>query len=157
MFWAYYNFRPREISQCVVLVQRFTDLTEEEVGDLWLSAQAIGAILEGKYKTDALTLSMQVRQQRHRNNFKISPFLQDGLAAGQTVNHVHVHVIPRCPGDFKRCVFFLCISKMAMYFRRNDEIYDKLDKHDASRIEDQRNAIPDDENRRSVCLIVCLC
>lgn len=97
------------------VIKRFTDLTEEEVGDLWLSAQAIGAILEGKYKTDALTLSMQ-----------------DGLAAGQTVNHVHVHVIPRCPGDFKR----------------NDEIYDKLDKHDASRIEDQRNAIPDDENRR---------
>ena len=28
--------------------------------------------------------------------------MQDGPDAGQTVEHVHVHLIPRRPGDFKR-------------------------------------------------------
>ncbi|KFO25231.1 Bis(5'-adenosyl)-triphosphatase [Fukomys damarensis] len=35
--------------------------------------------------------------------------MQDGLEAGQTVKHVHVHVLPRKAGDF----------------RRNDSIYDE--------------------------------
>lgn len=38
--------------------------------------------------------------------------IQDGSAAGQTVPHVHVHVIPRRAGDFTS----------------NDEVYDELDK-----------------------------
>ncbi|XP_032774180.1 bis(5'-adenosyl)-triphosphatase [Rattus rattus] len=40
--------------------------------------------------------------------------MQDGPEAGQTVKHVHVHVLPRKSGDF----------------RRNDNIYDELQKHD---------------------------
>ncbi|XP_021099773.1 bis(5'-adenosyl)-triphosphatase isoform X7 [Heterocephalus glaber] len=39
---------------------------------------------------------------------------KDGPEAGQTVKHVHVHVLPRKAGDF----------------RRNDSIYDELEKHD---------------------------
>ena len=35
---------------------------------------------------------------------------QDGKSAGQTVEHVHVHVIPRKTGDFER----------------NDDIYDEV-------------------------------
>ena len=37
--------------------------------------------------------------------------LQDGPAAGQTVPHVHIHVLPRKLGDFEP----------------NDKIYDALD------------------------------
>ena len=40
--------------------------------------------------------------------------IQDGVAAGQTVPHVHVHIIPRRVGDFKN----------------NDDIYTELEKHD---------------------------
>nr|XP_038949561.1 bis(5'-adenosyl)-triphosphatase isoform X6 [Rattus norvegicus] len=40
--------------------------------------------------------------------------MQDGPEAGQTVKHVHVHILPRKSGDF----------------RRNDNIYDELQKHD---------------------------
>eukprot|EP00877_Chromochloris_zofingiensis_P009347 jgi/Chrzof1/4666/Cz14g22030.t1 len=37
--------------------------------------------------------------------------MQDGPAAGQTVPHVHIHCLPRKPGDFKK----------------NDDVYDALD------------------------------
>ena len=29
----------------------------------------------------------------------VNEFVNDGLAAGQTVPHMHVHLIPRCKGD----------------------------------------------------------
>jgi bis(5'-adenosyl)-triphosphatase len=38
--------------------------------------------------------------------------VQDGKDAGQTVFHVHVHVMPRKPNDFAR----------------NDDVYEKLEK-----------------------------
>lgn len=41
--------------------------------------------------------------------------LQDGVHAGQSVPHVHIHVLPRRPGDFKN----------------NDDVYDAID--DASK------------------------
>lgn len=37
-------------------------------------------------------------------------FLQDGPQAGQTVPHVHIHIVPRKGGDFEN----------------NDEIYDAV-------------------------------
>ena len=36
--------------------------------------------------------------------------IQDGSDAGQTVEHVHVHLLPRRPGDFKK----------------NDDVYEKV-------------------------------
>ena len=45
----------------------------------------------------------------------VQPVLQDGVHAGQSVPHVHVHVLPRRPGDFKS----------------NDDVYDAID--DASK------------------------
>jgi diadenosine tetraphosphate (Ap4A) HIT family hydrolase len=49
-------------------------------------------------------------------------YTKDGKEAGQTVPHVHCHVIPRFENDFSK----------------PDQIYDELDKHNAS-----RNAKPD--------------
>jgi deaminated glutathione amidase len=40
--------------------------------------------------------------------------VQDGVDAGQTVKHVHCHVMPRKPGDFEH----------------NDTIYVELNRHD---------------------------
>ncbi|XP_071669390.1 bis(5'-adenosyl)-triphosphatase isoform X2 [Patagioenas fasciata] len=39
---------------------------------------------------------------------------QDGPEAGQTVKHVHVHILPRKAGDFSR----------------NDDVYEELQRHD---------------------------
>lgn len=77
------------------VVHRFADLNPAEVSDLWGLAQLVGKTLEPHYSAQSLTLA-----------------IQDGPAAGQTVPHVHVHVLPRRPGDFEK----------------NDEVYDELDR-----------------------------
>lgn len=75
-------------------MKRFADLTAGEICDLWLTAQKVGRQLEVYHKASSLTLN-----------------IQDGPQAGQTVPHVHIHVVPRKEGDFEN----------------NDEIYDALD------------------------------
>ncbi|XP_058075220.1 bifunctional bis(5'-adenosyl)-triphosphatase/adenylylsulfatase FHIT isoform X1 [Magnolia sinica] len=75
-------------------VKRFVDLTVEETSDLWLAAQNVGNRIEHHYNASSLTFS-----------------IQDGPQAGQTVPHVHIHILPRKSGDFKN----------------NDEIYDAVD------------------------------
>ncbi|CAK4134410.1 unnamed protein product [Aphanomyces euteiches] len=77
-------------------MDRFLRLDADEVADLWVTAQV------GHYTAEAFTFS-----------------IQDGKAAGQTVPHCHIHVLPRHQGDFKR----------------NDDIYDHLDKNDLSQKE----------------------
>ncbi|XP_072026527.1 bis(5'-adenosyl)-triphosphatase-like isoform X1 [Amphiura filiformis] len=75
------------------VVERFRDLTNDELADLFQSTQIISKVIEQEYNATSLSIA-----------------LQDGPDAGQTVEHVHVHVLPRKPEDFKA----------------NDEIYDKL-------------------------------
>ncbi|XP_061474739.1 bis(5'-adenosyl)-triphosphatase isoform X3 [Rhineura floridana] len=73
-------------------VERFRDLHPEEVADLFHTTQLVGNVVEQHFGGTSLTISVQ-----------------DGPEAGQTVKHVHVHVLPRKAGDFSR----------------NDSIYDK--------------------------------
>eukprot|EP01122_Echinamoeba_exundans_P012645 TRINITY_DN5340_c0_g1_i1.p1 TRINITY_DN5340_c0_g1~~TRINITY_DN5340_c0_g1_i1.p1 ORF type:complete len:169 (-),score=28.67 TRINITY_DN5340_c0_g1_i1:14-520(-) len=74
-------------------ILRYSDLSPSEIADLWQSAQTIGKKIEAHYKATSLTY-----------------VIQDGPDAGQTVSHVHVHILPRRPGDFKP----------------NDKVYDAL-------------------------------
>ncbi|KAH6895420.1 HIT-like domain-containing protein [Thelonectria olida] len=68
--------------------RRLTDLTAEETADLFTTVQLMQRLLARAYfpapVPDAGSFSVAV---------------QDGAAAGQTVPHVHVHVIPRQTGD----------------------------------------------------------
>ncbi|CAA3029753.1 bifunctional bis(5 -adenosyl)-triphosphatase adenylylsulfatase FHIT-like [Olea europaea subsp. europaea] len=73
---------------------RFVDLTADETSDIWLTAQKVGQQLESYHKASSLTFA-----------------IQDGPQAGQTVPHVHIHILPRKSGDFEK----------------NDEIYDAID------------------------------
>ncbi|ORY25803.1 HIT-like domain-containing protein, partial [Naematelia encephala] len=65
------------------VVPRLSDLKAEEVSDLFLSVQKVGQAIERAYNAEALTIS-----------------LQDGTVAGQSVPHVHVHIMPRHRTDF---------------------------------------------------------
>ncbi|CAO3571955.1 unnamed protein product [Mortierella alpina] len=79
-------------------VPRFLDLNPEEVSDMFQAAQRIGRVIEKEYGSSSLTIACQ-----------------DGPAAGQTVPHCHVHVIPRRLGDYKD----------------NDDIYDDISRNTA--------------------------
>ncbi|CAH1784393.1 unnamed protein product [Owenia fusiformis] len=79
------------------VVQRFSEMTPEEVSDLFTVSQRVATVVESHYGCSSVTVG-----------------LQDGPDAGQTVMHVHVHILPRKPGDFKR----------------NDDIYSEMEKHD---------------------------
>ena len=76
---------------------RYRDLETEELFELSLAVQYLTKFLQGKYGTDSATISVQ-----------------EGPGAGQTINHLHVHIIPRRPGDFKN----------------NDDIYPMLQAFD---------------------------
>lgn len=101
---AVVNTSPIRQGHCLVLSRRaaprLSDLSAAEAADLWDSVRAISPALERHFGATAMTIA-----------------LQDGPAAGQTVPHVHVHLIPRVGGDFKR----------------NDEVYEKLDSTSAAR------------------------
>jgi bis(5'-adenosyl)-triphosphatase len=70
---------------------RLTDLTAEETADLFSAVQLTQRVLGKLYFPDADPL---------RGSFTVA--VQDGPEAGQTVPHVHVHVIPRVKGDMAR-------------------------------------------------------
>ncbi|XP_054866851.1 bis(5'-adenosyl)-triphosphatase isoform X1 [Amphiprion ocellaris] len=78
-------------------VERFRDLQSDELADLFSTTQRVAKLVEKHFNATSLTIA-----------------IQDGPEAGQTVKHVHVHVLPRKAGDFER----------------NDSIYDELQKHD---------------------------
>ncbi|XP_012696583.2 bis(5'-adenosyl)-triphosphatase isoform X1 [Clupea harengus] len=78
-------------------VERFRDLSPDEVADLFSTTQRVANVVEQHFCGTSLTIA-----------------IQDGPEAGQTVKHVHVHLLPRKTGDFER----------------NDSVYDELQKHD---------------------------
>jgi len=96
--FAFVNLKPVVPGHVLVspkrVVHRFLDLTPEEASDLWLAAQQVGRKIEPFLKATSLTFA-----------------IQDGAQAGQTVPHVHVHILPRKKGDFEN----------------NDEVYDVID------------------------------
>eukprot|EP00057_Strongylocentrotus_purpuratus_P001861 XP_003723356.2 PREDICTED: bis(5'-adenosyl)-triphosphatase [Strongylocentrotus purpuratus] len=74
-------------------VDRFVDMTGDEVADLFQTTQTLSKVIQDQYKASSLSIAMQ-----------------DGPDAGQSVKHVHVHILPRKAGDF----------------RKNDDIYDEV-------------------------------
>ncbi|MFS7954636.1 putative bis(5'-adenosyl)-triphosphatase [Helianthus anomalus] len=79
--------------------------------DLWISAQKVGKQLEKYHRASSLTFA-----------------IQDGPQAGQTVPHVHIHIVPRKGGDFEN----------------NDEIYDAIDEKE----KELKNTLDLDKERK---------
>ncbi|KAL8243737.1 hypothetical protein R6Q59_009995 [Mikania micrantha] len=63
-------------------VARLSQLSARETSDLFLTVRRVSRTLERVYSADSLNVAVQ-----------------DGVEAGQSVPHVHVHVIPRRRGD----------------------------------------------------------
>ena len=61
---------------------RLSDLNHAEVTDLFITVQYVSRMLERVYKASALNIA-----------------IQDGEDAGQSVPHVHTHLIPRKKAD----------------------------------------------------------
>ena len=64
------------------ITPRLSDLTHTEVTDLFLTVQRVGRMIERVYDGTSLNVAMQ-----------------DGADAGQSVPHVHTHIIPRKRAD----------------------------------------------------------
>jgi bis(5'-adenosyl)-triphosphatase len=96
--YASVNLKPVVDSHLLVIpkrvVERVNDLSAAELTDLWLLAQRISGMLEAKLLIKSFTFA-----------------IQDGALAGQTVPHVHIHILPRREGDFQK----------------NDDIYSALE------------------------------
>ncbi|XP_063724259.1 bis(5'-adenosyl)-triphosphatase-like [Symsagittifera roscoffensis] len=84
--YAFVNKKPIAPGHVLVAsdreAKRFNDLSPEEVSDLFKLVHRISPIIQKVFNATALTIA-----------------IQDGAAAGQTVEHVHVHIVPRIEGD----------------------------------------------------------
>uniref|UniRef100_A0A0D9XWC7 HIT domain-containing protein n=1 Tax=Leersia perrieri TaxID=77586 RepID=A0A0D9XWC7_9ORYZ len=84
--FAIVNLRPTRpgVFQNPRHVKRFADLTPDETCDLCITAKDIGVRIEQYHKASSLTFT-----------------IQDGPHSGQTVPHVHIHIVPRRKEDFE--------------------------------------------------------
>ena len=120
--FALVNLRPLVQGHVLICSNRVTpllsDLEEDEYNDLWRTVRVVQKVLKQQYKCDAFNVAVQ-----------------DGEGAGQSVPHVHVHILPRYRGDLER----------------NDDIYDKLEtwapRDELSNAKPKLN-LPEDSERR---------
>ncbi|KAI0555108.1 HIT domain-containing protein [Xylaria curta] len=83
--------------------KRLTDLSPAELTDLFASVQRVQRMLaryyfsQGSKATDTVAKETSAPAAPEAGSFNIA--IQDGAEAGQTVSHVHVHVIPRIRGS----------------------------------------------------------
>lgn len=97
---------PGHVLVCPIrVVERYRDLRPEEITDLFQTSQKVAKVVEQHFKGTSLTIA-----------------IQDGPEAGQTVKHVHIHILPRKKDDFAR----------------NDNVYVELQKHDRETAEDSQ-------------------
>lgn len=103
--YALVNIRPLLPGHSLVCpvrrVPRLSQLSNSETADLFLTVKLVSSVLERVYRADALNVAVQ-----------------DGVEAGQSVNHVHVHIIPRRRGDCEE--------------GKGDEIYERMDGHEGN-------------------------
>lgn len=83
--------------------------------------------------------TVQNALERHYQASGFNVAVQDGASSGQSVPHVHVHILPRIDGDFER----------------NDDIYDCLqDWAPTSLLQEMKQNsksqldVPDDQDRK---------
>ena len=85
-------------------MQRLTDLTTDEVTDLFSTVQKVQKMLACTYFSNP-----ESKHQGKPMDGSFNIAIQDGPDAGQSVPHLHCHIIPRVKGD-----------------ATGDEVYDRM-------------------------------
>lgn len=105
MSLAFVNKKPVVEGHVLVIpvrkVPRLKDMRPEEVADLFMVVQKVAKFVEEYHGSTSTTVS-----------------IQDGPEAGQSIPHVHVHILPRRKGDFGN----------------NDDVYKELETHDKGEV-----------------------
>ena len=83
---AFLDIRPRASGHTLVIpkihVQNILETTPETLGPLWVFVRSVTA---------------QLQRTLHPDGFTIG--INQGASAGQAIDHLHIHVIPRWHGD----------------------------------------------------------
>lgn len=112
---AIVNLRPIVPGHVLVIstrvVPHLSDLTQEEYIDLWQTVRKVQTMLAKKYFNAEATGGDANANANVPTAAGFNVAVQDGRSAGQSVPHVHVHILPRSDGDFER----------------NDDVYDELE------------------------------
>ncbi len=86
LFFSIYNRAPILPGHSLVVPRRhvssFEELTDDELSGMLHFCKRVNAILQAAFPASGFNWT-----------------LQDGVAAGQTVEHLHVHIIPRKAND----------------------------------------------------------
>ena len=101
--YVLYNHRPVLPGHVMVIPKRhvthYHELTREEITEIGLATQALYKILFKAFKAQGFNL-----------------IIQDGENSGQSVPHLHLHVIPRRVGDMNN--FRLYLTMLLKWFYR---------------------------------------
>lgn len=99
--------------------KRLADLSSSEVLDLFTTVQKVQRVIEQEFRASASTIAVQ-----------------DGVEAGRSIDHLHVHLLPRKESDFGG---------------KTDQIYSELQGHD--KVESTRKSPPrTDDEMKQECL-----
>ena len=114
---AFVNHRPVLAGHVLVApireAKRLADLNSDEITDLFVSVQKVQKAVETEFDANASTIA-----------------IQDGVDAGQSIEHLHVHLLPRKPTDFGGNV---------------DQIYSELQTHDKNEFKSKFRLRTDEE------------
>ncbi|KAJ5205314.1 Histidine triad (HIT) protein [Penicillium cf. griseofulvum] len=102
------------------IVPRVTDLTPAETSDLFLTVRRVGRMVERVYGATSLNIAVQ-----------------DGAHAGQSVPHVHAHIIPRKAADLDHA-------------GGTDAVYDLLDGDEGDLGRVFKTAVPTEKDGPSI-------
>ncbi|KAI8811599.1 ATPase-like protein [Cladochytrium replicatum] len=101
--FSFVNLKPLVPGHVLVaprrVVERLKDLSDEETADLFLCVRTVSTLVEKEYAGESLTVAVQ-----------------DGPYSGQTIPHVHVHIIPRGRTD--------------PFAKDNDRVYSAIEKNE---------------------------
>ncbi|CAF0749267.1 unnamed protein product [Didymodactylos carnosus] len=123
LIYATVNLKPIVEGHVLIVpvrkVVRIKDMTRDELYDLISTAELVGRTLEQNLNATAQNVA-----------------IQDGKEAGQSVPHVHCHILPRKAGDFER----------------TNDVHELLEKHDATPLtktdKKQSQMVVDDDKRK---------